>query len=161
MNVAELRQEVSKSRNTIYKLRKSTESNKGQRQSNWQGGRRGQDPQQAEQQGPKGGIRVPEGAAKGANSLQKSPTKAQAHTLLTTQRSSDSDEELMYKRAYLVRPRENIERQTEPMDQDVDQEVDSPFNMNLIKTSVMDEEPASELANLIWTRLDPEMQVVQ
>ena len=47
------------------------------------------------------------------------------------------------------------------MDQDVDQVVDSPFYMNQIKTSVMDEEPARERANLIRARLEPEMQVVQ
>ena len=69
----------------------------------------------------------------------------------------------MYERACqcLVRPRENIEQQTELMDQEVDQEVDSPFNMNQIETSIMDEDPARERANLILARLDPEMQVVQ
>ena len=36
MSVAELRQEVSENRNTIYQLRKSAEPNKRQRQSNWQ-----------------------------------------------------------------------------------------------------------------------------
>ena len=78
MNVGKLRQEVSESRNTIYQLRKNAEQNKRQRQSNWHGGRRGQDLQQAEQPGPKTGVRVPEGAAKGAKPPQKSPAKAQA-----------------------------------------------------------------------------------
>ena len=47
------------------------------------------------------------------------------------------------------------------MDQGMDQEVYSPFNINQIKTSVMDEEPARELANLVRARLEPAMQVVQ
>ena len=64
MSVAELCQEVSERRNTIYQLRKNMEPNKRQRQSNWQGGRRGQDPQSTEQPGPKE-VRVPEGNAKG------------------------------------------------------------------------------------------------
>ena len=163
MNVAELRQEVSENHNTIYKLRKNTEPNKRQQQSNWQGGRRGLDPQQAEQPGPKAGVRVPEGVAKGAKLPQKSPAKAQAHIMMlrTSLRSSDSDEELMYERACLVRPRENIDRQTEPMDKDMDQEVDSLFSITQIKTLIMDEEPASERANLIRTRLEPEKQLVQ
>ena len=87
--------------------------------------------------------------------------KSQAHMLRTSRRSSDSDEELLYERAYLVRPRENVEQRTEPLDKDMDQEVDSPFSMTQIKTSVMDEEPARERANLVRARLEPEMQVVQ
>ena len=67
----------------------------------------------------------------------------------------------MHERAYLVRPRKNIERRTEPMDQGMDQEVDSPFNINQIKTSVMDDEPARERADLIRARLEPDMQVVK
>jgi hypothetical protein len=67
----------------------------------------------------------------------------------------------MYERAYLVRLRKNIVRRTESTDQDVDQEVDSTFNMNQFKTLIMDEEPASERANLIRTRLEPEKQLVQ
>ena len=76
---------------------------------------------------------MPEGIAKGAKPPQKSPAKVQAHMLRTSRRSFDSDEELMHERAYLVRPRKNIERRTEPMDQGMDQEVDSPFNINQIK----------------------------
>ena len=60
-----------------------------------------------------------------------------------------------------MRPRGNIDRQTEPMDQNMDQEVDSPFSMNQIKTSIMNEGPARERANLVLARLEPEMQVVQ
>ena len=59
VTVAKLRQEVSESRNTIYQLRKNMEQNKRQRQSNWQGGRRGHDPQSTKQQGPKG-VRAPD-----------------------------------------------------------------------------------------------------
>ena len=56
---------------------------------------------------------MPEGGAKGTMAPQKSPAKAQAHMFLqTSQRSSDSEEELMYARAFLVRPRENIDRKT-------------------------------------------------
>ena len=95
MSVAELRQEVSESRNTIYQLRKNMEPNKRQRQRNWQGGRRGQDPQSTEQPGPKG-VRVPEWTAKGPKPQPKSPAKVQAHMLRTSRRSSDSVEELMY-----------------------------------------------------------------
>jgi hypothetical protein len=86
MNVAELRQEVFEIHNMIYQLRKNAEPSKQQRQSNWQGGRRGPDPQHAEHPGPKGGVRVPEGAAKGAKPQQKSPAKAQAHMLRTSRR---------------------------------------------------------------------------
>ena len=38
-------------------------------------------------------------------------------------------------------------------------EVDSPFSMDQIRTSIMDEEPAWERANLVWIRLEPEAQV--
>ena len=81
-----------------------------------------------------------EGAGRGAKPPQKSPAKAQAHRdmLRTSRRASDSDEELLYERACLVRPSEDVEQRTEPMDKDLDQDVDSPFNMTQIKTSVMD-----------------------
>ena len=102
--MAELRQEVAESRNTIYQLRKNREPTKRQRRNGWQGGRRGQNHQSTEQPGPKTGVRVPEGAAKGPRPQQKSPVKVQAHMLRTSMRSSDSDEELMYERACLVRP---------------------------------------------------------
>ena len=101
------------------------------------------------------------GAAKGAKPQLKSPAKAQAHMLWTSRRSSDSDKKLLYERAYLVRPREDIKQRTEPMDKDLDQDVDSPFSMSQIKSSVMDEESARERANLVQTRLEPEMQAVQ
>ena len=101
------------------------------------------------------------GAAKGAKPQLKSPAKAQAHMLWTSRRSSDSDKKLLYERAYLVRPREDIKQRTAPMDKDLDQDVDSPFSMTQIKTSVMDEEPARERANLFRTKLEPEMQAVQ
>ena len=58
MSVAELR-------NRIYQLRKNMEQNKRQGQSNWHGGRRGQDPQPTEQPGPKG-VRVPKGLPRDA-----------------------------------------------------------------------------------------------
>ena len=64
MGVAELRQEVSESRNTIYHLRKNQEPFKRQRREGVQGGRRGQDHQPIEQPGSKTGVYVTEGAAK-------------------------------------------------------------------------------------------------
>ena len=45
MSQAELRQEVSESRNTIYQMRKGAEPIKRQRQNNWQAGQCVQDPQ--------------------------------------------------------------------------------------------------------------------
>ena len=61
MSPAELRQEVSENSNTIYQLRKGAEPNKQQRQNKWQVGRRGQDPQLAEQPAPRTGVQVPRG----------------------------------------------------------------------------------------------------
>ena len=110
MSQAELRQEVSEKRNTIYQMRKGAKPNKRQRQNNWQAGRRGQDPHPTEQPAPKPGVRVPEGAAKGSKGPQKSPVKAQANVLWTSRRTSDSDEDLMYERAFLVRARDDIDK---------------------------------------------------
>ena len=97
-----------------------------------------------------------EGAAKGTKAPQKSPAKAQAHMLRTSRRSTDSDEELMYELAFLVRPSENIDRQTGAMGQSMVQEVDSPFSMDQIRMSIMDKEPARERANLVRIRAEPE-----
>ena len=47
------------------------------------------------------------------------------------------------------------------MDKTLDQGVDSPFSMTQIKTSGMDEEPASERVNFVLARLEPEMQADQ
>ena len=58
-------------------------------------------------------------------------------------------------------PRENLEQRTEPMDENLDQEADSPFSMTQIKASVIDEEPARERSNLVRARLKPEMQAAQ
>ena len=65
MGVAELRQELAESRNTIYQLSKSQEPFKRQRRDGWQRGGRRQDQQATEHQGPKKGVTVPEGAGKG------------------------------------------------------------------------------------------------
>ena len=113
---AKLCQEVSESRNTIYQLRKGTQPNERQRQNNWQAGRRGQDPPQAEQPAPRTGVQGPEGAAKGAKGPQKSPAKAQANMLRTSRRSSDSDEDFMHERACLVRVRKEIDKTEEAME---------------------------------------------
>ena len=39
---------------------------------------------------------------------------------------------------------------------DLDQEVDSPFDMSRIKTSNMDDEPDRERVNFVLARLEPE-----
>ena len=61
MGLAELRQELAESRNTIYQLRKNQEPFKRQRRDGWQRNGRGQDQQATEQQGPKKGVTVHEG----------------------------------------------------------------------------------------------------
>ena len=66
----------------------------------------------------------------------------------------------MYERACLVRPRKDIDRQTGAMDQGMVHEVDSHFSMDQIRTSIMDEEPASERANMVRKGLEPDTQVV-
>ena len=50
---------------------------------------------------------MPEGSGKGVKSQPSSPPKVQARMLRTSQRTSDSDEEMMYERANLVRVRED------------------------------------------------------
>ena len=78
---------------------------------------------------------MPKGAAKGPKPQLKSPAKAQAHTLQTSRRSSYSDEELLYKRAYLVKPQEDVGKPPKPMGEedhtDLDQEVDSSSSFDL------------------------------
>ena len=160
MSPAELRQEVSENRNTIYQLRKGEEPNKRQRQNNWQAGRRDQDPQPAEQPAPRTGVRVPEGAAKGAKGPQKSPVKAQANMLKTSRRTFDSDEDLMYERAFLVGACEDIDKKGGPVEPSMVHEVDSPFSMDQIRTSIMDTGPARERANLVRIRMEPKAQVI-
>ena len=139
------------------------EPNKRQRQGNWQGGRRGQDPQSTEQPGLKTGVRVPEGAVKGPKPQPKSPAKAQAHMLRTSRRSSDSDEELMYERAYLVRPQEDVKAKPmgEEVHQDLDQDEDPPFDMSQIKTSGMEEEPDRERVCFVRARLESEKEATK
>ena len=107
MGVVELRQELAEASNTIFQLRKNAEPNKRQRREGWQGGRRSQDQPSTEQQGPKKGVHVPEGPAKGTKQQPTSPTKVQTSMLRTSRRTSDSDDELMYARANLVRARED------------------------------------------------------
>ena len=53
---------------------------------------------------------------------------------------------------------ENHVQSAEVMGPSMVHEVDSPFSMDQIKTSIMDEEPAQERANLIWIR-EPNEQV--
>ena len=45
------------------------------------------------------------------------------------------------------------------MEQSMVHEVDSPFSMDQIRTSIMDEEPARELANLVRVRMEPETRM--
>ena len=58
----------------------------------------------------------------------------------------------MYERAFLVRAREEKDQSAGVMEPSMVHEVDSPFSMDQIKTSIMDEEPARERANLIRIR---------
>ena len=102
---------------------------------------------------------MPEGAAKGAKGPQKSPAKAQANMWRTSWRSSDSDEELMYERAFLVRAREDIDKKEGNAEPKMVHEVDSPFSMDQIRTSIMDDCPARERANLVRIRMEPETRV--
>ena len=101
---------------------------------------------------------MPEGTAKGPKPQLKSPAKVQAHMLRTSRRSSDSDEELMYERANLERPLEDVkpEPMGEEVHQDLDQDEDPPFDMSQMKTSGMDEEPDSERVYFVRARLEPE-----
>ena len=107
MNIIELRQECSESRNTIQQMQRNAEPYKRQRQNNWQA-RRGTDQQPAPtaQPAPKTGVHVPEGAGKDYRAPRKSPAKVQARMLRTSRRTSDSDKDLVHEKAYLVRPRE-------------------------------------------------------
>ena len=66
----------------------------------------------------------------------------------------------MYERACLVRHRKETDLQTGAMDQGMVHEVDSHLSMDQIRTSIMDEEPARERANLVRVRLEPDTQVV-
>ena len=101
---------------------------------------------------------MPEGVAKDPKPQPKSPAKAQAHMLRTSRRSSDSDEKLLYEKAFMVRPREYVEEPHEPKEdrKDLDQEVDSPFDMSWIKTPGVDDEPGRERANFVRARQEPE-----
>ena len=93
MGLAELRQELAESSNTIYQLRKNQEPFKRQRRDGWQRNGKGHDQKATEQQGPKKGITVQEGDGKAVKSQQSPSKKVQAHMLRTSQKSSDSDEE--------------------------------------------------------------------
>ena len=104
-------------------------------------------------------MQVPEGAAKGAKGQQKSPAKAQANMLRTSRRSSDSDKDLMYEREFLVRASKEEDKTARVMEPSMVREVDSPFSMDQIRTSIMDEEPARERENWVRIRLEPEAQV--
>ena len=66
----------------------------------------------------------------------------------------------MYERACLVRPREEKVQSPGVMKPSMVHEVDSPFSMDQIKTSIMDEEPARERANLIRIK-EPNEQVTR
>ena len=102
MGVAELRQELAESSNTIYQLRKNQEPLKRQRRCWWQRNGRGQDQLATEQQGPKKGATIPEGAGKAAKSQQSTPKKFQAPMLRTRQKTSSKDEEPDHERVYFV-----------------------------------------------------------
>ena len=158
MNVNELRQECYENRNTIQQMKRTAEPYKRQRQNNWQG-RRGADQQPApnSQPGTKPGVHVPEGTGKDHKAPPKSPAKAQARMLSTSWMTSDSDENVVYERANLVRRR----REESKMDTgtSVVHEEDSPFSLDQIRTSICDSEPGRERANLVRVKLEPGMEV--
>ena len=129
MSVDQLRQECYENRNTIQQMQKTAEPNKRQRQSNWQG-RRGwtdQQPASNSHTATKPGVHVPEGAGKDNKMQPKSPGKAQARMLRTSRKGSDSDEDVVYERANLVRLRDGEDKMGTGTS--VVHEEDSPFSM--------------------------------
>ena len=146
--MAELRQELADAHNTIFQLRKNAEPYKRQRREGRQGGRRGQGQQSTKQPGPKKEVQVPEWPAKGPKPQPTSPAKVQARMLRTSKRTSDSDEELMYVRANLVRPRE--ETKPEPMVEEksevLSQDDELPFDMDQIIGSRQRACPTNQIA---------------
>ena len=99
---------------------------------------------------------MPEGAVKGPKPQPKSPAKAQAHMLRTSRRSSDSDEELIFERAYLVRPQEDVKpkHMHKEVHQNLDQDEDPSFDMSQIKTEGMGKEPDHARVHFVRIRLD-------
>ena len=65
----------------------------------------------------------------------------------------------MYERAFLVRTREDIDKREGAVEPSMVHEVDSPFSMDQIRTSIMDECPARERADLVWIRMEPDTRV--
>ena len=159
MSVDQLRQECYENRNTIQQMQKTAEPYKRQRQGNWQGRRGATDQQPAPNShtAAKPGVHVPEGAGKDNKIQPKSPGKAQARMLRTSRRGSDSDEDVVYERANLVRLREG-EGKMETGTSVVHEE-DSPFCMEQIRTSIYDSEPDRTRANLIRVKLEPQMEL--
>ena len=100
---------------------------------------------------------MPEGTGKDHKVQPKSPGKAQARMLRTSRRGSDSDEEVVYERANLLRLREG-ERKMEPGTSVVHEE-DPPFCMGQIRTTIYDSEPDRERANLVRVKLEPQMEM--
>ena len=113
MGLAELRQELAKSHNTICQLRKNQEPFKRQRRDGWQRNGRWQDQQAPEQQGPKKGVNVPEGAGKAVKTQQSQPKKADVNMLWACRETSDLDEEQNRERVCFVRAR--IDEPAEPI----------------------------------------------
>ena len=107
MNVNELRQECYENRNTIQQMQRNAEPYKRQRQGNWTGRRGTTDQQPAPNSQPvtRPGVHVPEGTGRDHKVQPKSPGKAQARMLRTSRRGSDTDEDVVYERANLVRRR--------------------------------------------------------
>ena len=105
----------------------------------------------------KPGVYVPEGAGKDHKVQPKSPAKAQARMLRTSRRGSDSDEDVMYERANMVRLRGG-EHKMETGTSVVHEE-DSPFGMDQIRTTIYDSEPDRKRANLIRVKLEPQMEM--
>ena len=142
-------------------MQKNAEPYKRQRQNNGQG-RRGTDQQQSAQPAPKTRVHVPEGAGKDYyKGPQKSQAKAQARMLRTSRKTSDSDGDMVYEKAFLVLARKEGDKLGAAPGASVVHEEDSPFSMDQIRTLMLDPEPGRERANLIRVKLDPEMGVEQ
>ena len=96
------------------------------------------------------------GGGKDYKGPQKSPAKAQASMLRTSRRTSDSDDDMVYEKAFLVRPREERNQLGGAPGASMVHEEDSPFSMDKIRTSIPDSqpEPDRERANLIRVKLE-------
>ena len=92
-----------------------------------------------------------EGPAKGPKQQPTSPAKVQAHmlwTMRTSKRTSDSDEELIYERANLVRARDDAKPEQMVVEKPLalDQDDELPFDMDQIIGSRQRACPTNQIA---------------